>query len=349
MSTQKTMVMALIGMLLVSCGCSPEPQGGTPQTPAINEPAPIETKAAEQPVAVEMQQQVAEEPNAPPDVEPKPMPEELASGKEAKPPPATEQISASKLCDKCTDFLGNYVNQHGLVDYRILLRKKIELLNLLDVFKTLDRNEYNSWSKEDKLALWINAYNLQFIRIILDNYPIESNRMLRLFWPPNSIRHIKGIWDEHKFIIMEEEFTLKEIDERFFENEFGEPRVFFAINYGSLSGPPLRNEAYRGQKLSSQLDNQVKKFLDSGHALRIERDKQRVYMSPILKPTWYGQQFLAAYNTDLKFKQQSPEVRAVLNFLINYIPASDVSFLETGNYSVEYMGYDWTLNDSSGQ
>jgi hypothetical protein len=241
------------------------------------------------------------------------------------------------------------VDQKGMVSYRILSRKKLELLDILDEFRNFSRDDYNSLSKEDKLAFWINAYNLEFIKIILDNYPIQSTRVLRLFWPPNSIQHIKGLWDQHKFIIMDEEFTLQEIDERFFKKEFDDPRVFFAICYGTVSGPPLRNEAYCGHDLSKQLDEQVMGNLASRQALKIERDNKTVLLSAVLKDTWYGRHFVTRYGTDLKFKQQSPEVRAVLNFMINYLPPQDVDFLETGNYTVDFMKYDWTLNDSSGQ
>jgi len=261
----------------------------------------------------------------------------------------TVKNSSAQFCGICTDFLGKYVDQQGLVDYRALSRKKLEVAELLDKFKVLSRDDYNSWSKDDKLALWINGYNLEFIKIILGNYPIESTRALRLFWPPNSIKHIKGIWDDYKFIIMEEEFTLREIETKYFVKEFGDPRVIFAIYYGSASGPPLRNEAYCGATLTAQLDDQVKKFLESGQAFKIDRENQKVLLSSIFSSTWYGGRFIGSYGTDLKFKQQTPEVRAVLNFLTKYISPQEVSFLETGNYTVEFMRYDWTLNERAGQ
>jgi hypothetical protein len=148
---------------------------------------------------------------------------------------------------------------------------------------------------------------------------------------------------------MDEEFTLQEVDERFFKKEFDDPRVFFAISYGTVSGPPLRNGAYCGQDLSKQLDEQVMSNLAGGQAFRIEHYNKTVLLSAVLKDTWYGRQFIEKYGTDLKFKQQTPEVRAVLNFLINYLPPQDVDFLETGNYTVEFMRYDWTLNEHTAQ
>ena len=112
---------------------------------------------------------------------------------------------------------------------------------------------------------------------------------------------------------------------------------------------PLRNEAYCGQNLSAQLDDQVKKFIAGSHAFKIDRENQIVSLSSILNPMWYGGQFVAKYGTDLKFKQQEPAVRAVLHFLTKYISQQDIDYLETGNYTIGYLRYDWTLNEGAGQ
>jgi hypothetical protein len=340
MNRHIVLIVVLATMLLNVQGCEQEHKKAAMPSPAARvelQPAeaqkPVEAKrsAPPEPNVQELKTQPAEA-NAP---QPRPTPE--------KPNPATQ------LCDRCTQLLNTFVDQQGAVDYKTLSRKRLKLLEVLDKFRDFSRDEYNSLSKEDKLAFWINGYNLEFIKIILDNYPIESSRVLRLFWPPNSIQHIKGLWDQHKFIIINEEFTLQEINKRFFQKEFDDPRVFFAICYGSVSGPPLRNEAYCGPNLSEQLDAQVKRSLASGKVLRIEHESKNVFLSAILKDSWYGQQFFSKYGTDLRFKQQTPEVRAALNFLTNYISPQDVDFLETANYTVEFMRYDWTLNEGSSQ
>ena len=249
--------------------------------------------------------------------------------------------------NKCAGILENYVDDKGMVDYKTLKRKKPELNQLLDEFAKLDPHEYNSWPQEDKIAFWLNAYNIKMLKIIVDNYPIQSQRILRVLWGPDSIRHIKGIWDKYKFIVMDEEFTLKEIERRFFRREFDEPRVFFAISHASLSSPPLRNEPYYGYRLYEQLDDQTKKFLSSPLAFRIDKEKQGVYLSAILQSTWYGKEFIGKYGTNKKFKDQPLPVRAVLNFATNYISEQDVFSLERENYSVNYITYNWTLNDGS--
>jgi len=51
------------------------------------------------------------------------------------------------------------------------------------------------------------------------------------------------------------------------------------------------------------------------------------------------------YSTDKNFKDKKPVIRAVLNFISQRISSSEASFLATGNYSVEFMKYNWKLNE----
>jgi len=250
--------------------------------------------------------------------------------------------------DKCAKILSSFVGQDGMVDYKTLHRKRLELKHLLNEFGKLDRNEYSSWPKEDKIAFWINAYNIQMLDVIVQNYPIEASKILGVVWGPYSIRHIDkniGGISKQKFIVMDEEFTLEETEQRFFRKEFDEPRIFFALGQATISGPVLRNEPYYGNKLYEQLDDQVRKFLLGGQGFQIDRGRNIVYLSALLHPDQYGRDFISRYGTDKKFKDQEPAVRAVLNFITNYISEQDTSFLEVENYSVGYINYNWRIND----
>jgi hypothetical protein len=256
--------------------------------------------------------------------------------------------------DKCDSILSKFVNDEGMVDYGKLKLKRAQLDALLDEFAKLDRDEYKRWAKEDKLALWINAYNVQMLKVMTRNYPIESSRFRRFLWPPTSIRHIEptdviGVkkWDRYRFLVMAEEFTLSEIEEEFFRKQFGEPRVFLALTQACLSGPPFRNEPYTDHKLNEQLDDQIRKFLASPRNFKIDRENQKVFLSSLFHPTWYGKDFVKKYDTDKKFKARKQAVRAVLNFITGYLPARDKAFLQTEDYTVGYIRFDWRLDDSS--
>ena len=326
-------VITLLIALFFMGGCPQElPQSAEP---AITDLSEIEVSNQEAVLEVE-----PERPQASEQVE-----IETEDAAAANEPTKAARSVADEFGDKCVQVLSTFVREDGSVDYRRLKIGRLQLSFVLKQFANLTSEEYGRWEKKDKMAFWINAYNLQMLTIIIDNYPIESSRVRRLFWSPTSIRHIDGIWDKHKFIIMDEEFTLSEIEQRFFRGQFKEPRVFFTLALASVSGPKLLDVPYYGKNLDEQLEARTKAFLVREDGFRIDRKEGKVYVSSILRPSWYGGEFIAQYGTNKKFKDQSAEVRAVLSFVTNYVSEADVSFLETENYEIEYIRYDWRLNE----
>ena len=323
-------------------------------TPALSEPNQIEPDKVEhvyiKPDEITPEKACPERSRRVESVEPEPNDVEPARVEPNDVEPNDLKIKPTvSFHDKFADVLKIFVDDKGMVDYKTLRRKRLDIKALLQEFDKLDPNEYRTWPKEDKIAFWLNAYNIQMLKIITDNYPIRSSRILRLYpgWGPNSILHIKGIWTNYKFLVMDEEFTLAEIDKRFFRKEFDDPRIFFAVFNAGLSSPPLRNEPYYGHKLNEQLDDQARRFLSSPLAFRTDKEKRRVYLSSLFQSSSYGREFISKFAIDKKFKDQEPTTRAVLNFITNYVSRDKVSFLEVGKYSVKFMKYDWTINDGS--
>jgi hypothetical protein len=381
MAKNRVFFMALLTVLVFIGGCSPtegeppnSPEAETPESSKFElikaEPNEVEAKVVEpneaeivktepndEIVTEEVKPNKAEpnkaestkvEPNEAELVKTEPNKGELikVEPNDVKPPPKVT------FHDKFADILSDFVDDKGMVDYRRLKLKRGKLRLLLGEFTKLNRNEYHSWPKEDKIAFWINAYNMRMLHIIIDNYPIDSYRLLHLLpgWEPDSILHIDkriGGIKKQKFYIMDEVFNLPQVEKLFFGKGFDEPRAFFALFYATLSSPPLRNEPYYGHKLYKQLDDQAKKFISSQLGFKIDREKRRVYLSAILQPAWFGSGFISQYGTNKKFKDQEPAVRAVLSFITNYISEQDKHFLEVENYSIEYITYSWRLNDNS--
>ena len=362
-------VIFIVALTLLICGCPlrkmKESQAGT--TPAgqksdantavvaAAETAPVKTAEPNkaEPNSIEPNKPAVnnadpngkDEPNAP-----KPQSLVVTEPNKTQPVADSNQKAAQAVApvvsfhENCASILKTYVDKNGRVDYGVLKRKRLELRQVLDSFAQLKRETYNSWPEKDKLALWVNAYNMQMLNIIVTNYPIQSSRMMRLFWSPDSIRHINGIWTEYKFIVMDEEFTLNDIETRFFAKDFNDPRVFLVLTQASLSSPPLRTEPYTGSRLDEQLDEQVKRFLADKGNFSIDREQKIVRLSSIFDPAWFGKYFIRKYAIDRKFKDHLPEERAILNFLSNYLPKDDVKFMEVENYKLEYTTYDWRLN-----
>ena len=82
-------------------------------------------------------------------------------------------------------FLQKYVDENGKVNYNKINSNKVDLDKVVARFENLKPKE--SWSKNEKLAYWINAYNAYSIKLIIDNYPLKSILDVSNAWKINFI------------------------------------------------------------------------------------------------------------------------------------------------------------------
>jgi len=243
-------------------------------------------------------------------------------------------------------LLKEYVSQQGLVNYSKMRRFRIQLNEAIEKFANLAPEVYITWSQPEKIAFWMNAYNICTLKVITDNYPIKPSRFMLLFYPPNSVMHIPGIRDKTYFMIMGIQYTLGEIERDILLGRFEEPRALFAISYGTMSSPPLRQEPYLGKVLEKQFDRQIKNYFAHPDAFKIDEANRIVYLSPIFKMyPWHEESLLKRYGTNQLFRQQLPVDRAALNLVKEYISPANAAFLKKREYSVEYIRYNWQLNE----
>ena len=217
------------------------------------------------------------------------------------------------------------------VDYQSLQSNRSQLDSFNKALGDVNNATYNSWSEQEKIAFLINAYNSFTLESIIDQTPIKK-----------SIRDIPGVWKRRKFKVAGQLKTLDNIEHDILRKQFNEPRIHMALVCAAISCPPLRKEAYTGQKLNAQLDDQTRRFLASPHGFKIDRNAKRVYLSSIFK--WFGEDWLKTYSVDGKFAGNAKQ-RAVLNFVSKYLNQSDRDFLIKGDYKISYLRYDWSLNN----
>ncbi len=239
--------------------------------------------------------------------------------------------------------LARSVNDRGLVDYRGLKSRSSDLDAFAASLARLDPKVLESWPDREKIAFWINAYNALTLEVILRNYPIRPSAVRSVVYPENSIRQLPAVWDNFRFVIAGREMSLNDVEHATLRAKFHEPRIHVALVCAAMSCPSLHNEPYTTEKLDSQLDAQARIFLRIPRGLRIDRDKGKVYLSSIF--TWFGEDFLGSYGTSDQFAGKSASQRAVLNFASRYVSDSDRDFLRQGTYQIEYLPYDWSLNE----
>lgn len=131
----------------------------------------------------------------------------------------------------------------------------------------------------ERLAFYINAYNILTIDLILDHWPVDSIKDIGGFF--------SGPWD---IVVLENadgELTLDNIEHDIIRS-IPEPRIHFAVNCASLSCPDLRREAYRADTIDEQLADQTRSFLrQEGKGMTV--DNGRVKVSRIFD--WYEEDF----------------------------------------------------------
>ena len=242
-------------------------------------------------------------------------------------------------------LLKKYVH-NAKVDYKGFISSREEFNAYLKGLGSVTEDEYESWSQEEKLAFWINAYNAFTIKAIMDNYPIHRGfSLVSLFYPGNSIRQIDGVWDRLEFRAVGRMVTLNEIEHEILRKQFKEPRIHAAINCASIGCPDLRNEAYRSDIIEGQLDSASADFVNnSDKGVRINPAERTVKLSKIFK--WFGDDFIEQYGNTSLFSDRSPKERAVLNFVMKYLKSEEEKqFLKRDDFKVGYLDYDWSLNE----
>lgn len=260
---------------------------------------------------------------------------------------ATRAMSARFSYTPYAVVLKAYVDDRGLVDYRRLKADHQRLDVFVQAVAALDPHTYEQWSNAEKIAFWINAYNALTVKAIVSHYPIKPRFGFSLIYPKNSIRQIPGVWDELTFEVMGRAMTLDEIEHDVLRAKFHEPRIHMALVCAAMGCPPLRNEPYVGDRLDEQLDDQARRFLSNPGKFRIDRRRGLVYLSSIFK--WFGSDFVNQYGTDERFPGHRREERAVLHFISRYLDPADREYLEKGAYKIEYLDYDWSLNEQRRQ
>jgi Protein of unknown function, DUF547 len=149
------------------------------------------------------------------------------------------------------DLLLKYVSSTGKVNYKELKTSKAEIEEVAKAFQ--DNPPQESWSKDEKLAYWLNVYNLFTLKLIVDNYPISSITKLDNGKP----------WDVKRIDIDGKKYSLNDIENVIIRPKFKDARIHFGINCAAKSCPPLHNEAFSAENVQTLLTQRTRKFIRS--------------------------------------------------------------------------------------
>lgn len=134
-------------------------------------------------------------------------------------------------------------------------------------------------TREEKLAFYINAYNILAIKMVLDHWPVESIKDAgSLLWP---------VWRKDVGMLHGKSVTLQYVEDSLIRT-LNEPRIHMAIVCASVSCPDLRPEPYHPAALDTQLNDQTRQFLNNS-AKGAQLDGTTLHVSKIFD--WFEKDF----------------------------------------------------------
>jgi hypothetical protein len=209
--------------------------------------------------------------------------------------------------DAWNTLLQKYVTTSGKVNYKMLKADQTALNAYLNTLAA--ETPQSTWSRAEKMAYWINAYNAFTVKLIIDHYPLTK------------ITNLDGgkPWDVKRIDLGGKKYSLNQIENEIIRPQFKDPRIHFALNCAAKSCPPLYNRAFTAANLEKALTERTRRFLADPNANTL--GVERVSVSKIFE--WYAADF-----------GKLPE------FLSKY---SNVAV--QANAAVDYREYDWRLNE----
>ncbi|MBB6523734.1 DUF547 domain-containing protein [Pseudoteredinibacter isoporae] len=239
-----------------------------------------------------------------------------------QPKAVVDTAHAQPSMDAWQAFLNTYVSPDADGVNRVAYGEvtqddKDRLRKQLDALAGLDPRE---WPELEQQAFWINTYNMAVVNLVLNHYPLESIKDIRLSF--KSLFNA-GPWEDKVLVVAGEKLSLNDIEHRILRPIWNDARFHFALNCASIGCPNLSAEVYRADTLDAQLEQAQSEFLQSSRAFAESGDGYRV--SSIFN--WYWQDF-------------APEKKQ----LWRYFQKQGLIDREVERFRYDY---DWRLNDKA--
>ena len=218
------------------------------------------------------------------------------------------------------------------VRYSEIAKDRAALRAYIASLAKVEEAEFRKWSKDDQLAFLINAYNANMIELVLTRYPkIESIWDFgKVFNNPFKNRFIKLFGRDYSLDAIEHE-TIRA------KGVYDDPRIHMAVNCASVGCPMLREEAYVGERLDRQLEEQVVRFLSDRSRTRYNAASNALEVSEIFK--WYREDFESGYR-GIRSREQF-----FSKYASHLADGAGAQAVRNQKAAIAYLDYNWRLND----
>ena len=217
--------------------------------------------------------------------------------------------------------------ENGLVDYDAFAKSP----DFGQYLARLAAADPEALGTPERLSLWINAYNAYTIHVV--NLHVER-KSIRNIVAPGASGPASNAWQQPVARVGGRAYTLDQIEHEVIRKRFPEPRIHFALACGAMGCAPLRREAYRGDRLQEQLQDQARLYLlGRTKGSRVDAANGVVYVSQIF--SWYKDDF-------------GGDDASIGRFIAQFYPdLVERRVLSSGRFRLVTLPYDWSLNSTA--
>ena len=223
--------------------------------------------------------------------------------------------------DSWQTLLNRYVveNADGINRFAYKSVSEEDRQQLSTYLATLADTRISQYNRKQQQAFWINLYNALTVRVILDNYPVESIRDI------SSGFFSSGPWSLELIKIEGEQLTLDDIEHRILRPIWQDARIHYAVNCASLGCPNLQEQAFTADNTEALLNKAASEFINHPRAVAIDKDE--LVVSSIYD--WF----------EVDFGDEQGVITHVKLFADDQLTRKLRDFDEIDGYD-----YDWRLN-----
>jgi hypothetical protein len=214
------------------------------------------------------------------------------------------------------EMLKKYVDERGLVDYAGWKGNETDIAALDSYLEGFGEKPETPAKGDELAAAATNAYNAFAIRDIIRNFPTDS------------IMNRADAFSKKSHLVAGKKVSLDDIEKGTVIPTIGWKGHGIVVCC-ARSCPPLQRFAYEGSQLQEQIDKAFSAWMAREDLHRFLPEENTAKVSKIFE--WYAGDF-----------KKAGGVRKVLAM---YAPAKFQDFASGDDYKVEYLDYDWGLND----
>ena len=183
----------------------------------------------------------------------------------------------------------------------------------------------HQYRRAEQLAYWVNLYNAKTIDIVLDHYPVDSIRDIKL----GDGLIVVGPWGAPVLRVSGRPLSLNDIEHAIIRPIWQDQRIHYVLNCAAAGCPNLGREAYRGDMIDAAMTAAAVAYVNDRRGVHVDH-KDRLRLSKIY--AWFREDF-------------GDEPPAVLRSVAHHALPSLRTMLE-GRERIDRYAYDWSLNDS---